>query len=89
VRYEWDSAKDRQNIAKHGISLAAAELLFDGGERLSRDNRFEYGEYRMIARGFIAGRLFLCVFVDRGEVRRIISLRKANRREMDAYRKGI
>ena len=89
MRYEWDSAKDRQNIAKHGISLGAAELLFDGAERVSRDERFEYGERRMVARGLIAGRLFVCVFVDRGGVRRIISLRKANRREGDAYRKGL
>jgi uncharacterized DUF497 family protein len=63
--------------------------MFDGTERISRDDRFVYGETRLIARGLINGRLFVCVFTDRGKARRIISLRKANRREIDAYRKGV
>lgn len=89
MQYEWNSAKDQANIAKRGISLAAAEFLFDGTERISRDDRFDYGEVRMIARGMIEGRLFVCVYTDRGDVRRIISLRKANRREQNAYRAGL
>ena len=48
--------------------------------------RAEYGERRFIAYGFIEERLFVCVYVWRGERRRIVSLRKAIRREFDAYR---
>jgi uncharacterized DUF497 family protein len=72
-----------------GVSLAAAELLFDGRERIGPDTRFDYGEPRLIALGFIVNRLFVCVCVDRARVRRIILLRKANRRERDAYRKRL
>ena len=49
------------------------------------DQRHEYGEYREIGLGYIGDRLFTVVFVDRGEERRIISLRKANRREEKIY----
>lgn len=83
---EFDSAKDAQNREKHGISLARAAELFEQPFNEIEDMRAEYGERRFIAYGFIEERLFACVFVWRGERRRIISLRKANRREIDAYR---
>ena len=49
------------------------------------DQRNEYGEARMIGLGYIGDRLFNVVFVDRNEERRIISLRKANPREVKRY----
>ncbi|HXU39679.1 MAG TPA: BrnT family toxin [Blastocatellia bacterium] len=49
------------------------------------DDRFEYNEIRMIALAPRTGILYYVAFVDRGEVRRIISLRRANRREVKHY----
>ena len=49
------------------------------------DDRFEYSETRMIALAPKTGILYYVAFVDRGEVRRIISLRRANRREVKHY----
>ena len=49
------------------------------------DGRFEYSETRMIALAPKTGILYYVAFVDRGEVRRIISLRRANRREVKHY----
>ena len=71
---------------KHGISLARSAELFEQPFREIEDLRAEYGERRFIAYGFIEERLFVCVYVWRGGRRRILSLRKANRREIDAYR---
>lgn len=51
----------------------------------SPDQRSDYGEMRMIGYAPIGNRLYCVVFVDRGTVRRIISLRKANSREVRAY----
>jgi len=82
VRFVFDSTKDEVNLAKHGVSLALAEVLFAGPHVSEADDRFEYGEVREISFGLIAGRLFVCVYVDRGADRRVISLRKANRREV-------
>jgi uncharacterized DUF497 family protein len=49
------------------------------------DTRFEYGEDRQLAFGLIGDRLFVCVYADREAERRVISLRKANRREVKRY----
>jgi len=57
-----------------------------GPHLVESDDRFEYGEARFIATGEIAGRLHVCVDTLRGDAYRIISLRRANRRETNAYR---
>lgn len=81
----FDPRKDASNIEKHGISLADASG-FEWDEAVSwLDQRHGYGEPRMIGIGYIGNRLFNVVFVDRGEERRIISLRKANQREVKRY----
>jgi uncharacterized DUF497 family protein len=89
LNIECDPAKDAVNRAKHGVSLFAAERLLSGPHVVEIDDRFEYGEQREIATGEIGGRLFVCVYTLRGDVYRIISLRKANQREIDAYREDI
>jgi uncharacterized protein len=53
------------------------------------DTRHEYGELRMIGYAPIGTRVFCVVFVDRGDERRIISLRKANDREVKRYASEI
>lgn len=85
MQIEFDPEKDVINRAKHGISLSfAAEL--DWNEALVWiDERFEYGELRMIALAPETATLYYVAFVDRGIVRRIISLRRANRREVKYY----
>jgi len=85
MRYVFDPAKDAINQAKHGVSLALAEVLFAGSHLSMTDDRFDYSEVRQIAFGRIQGRLFACVYADRNAERRIISLRKANGREVKRY----
>jgi len=85
VRYVFDPAKDVANVAKHRVSLALAALLFDGPHLVMTDRRFDYGQERCLAFGFIANRLFVCVYTDRAAERRIISLRKANQKEVKRY----
>ena len=81
----FDAGKDAINQAKHGVSLALAEALFAGPHISITDDRFNDGEAREVAFGGINSRLFACVYTDRGEERRLISLRKANRREVKRY----
>ena len=85
MRFVFDLAKDATNLSKHGVSLALAEILFAGPHVSLTDDRFVYGEVRQVAFGLIGGRLFACVYVDRGKERRVISLRKANQREVKRY----
>ncbi len=88
MKITFDPSKDRLNQEKHGVSLALAEFLFAGPCLCVEDDRFDYGEVRNIALGLINGRVFVCVYTDRGAERRVISLRKANKGEMARYDKS-
>ena len=82
MRIEFDPTKDVSNQLKHGTSLAmAAELDWDAAW-VWVDERVDYNEMRMIALAPKTEILYCVAFVDRGDVRRIISLRRANRREV-------
>jgi uncharacterized DUF497 family protein len=85
MQVEFDPAKDASNLAKHGLSLALAAGLDWEASLVWVDERYEYGELHMIALAPDTGILYYVAFVDRGETRRIISLRKANRREVKHY----
>lgn len=85
MQITFDKAKDVLNKSKHGLSLSEAEKLEWDDALIWHDTRRDYGEARMIALGAIGERLYCVVYVDREDMRRIISLRKANQREFDDY----
>lgn len=88
-RITFDTAKDASNQAKHGVSLALAKALEWDTLMCKPDTRRDYGEARQIGYAIAGERLYCVVFVDRPEgaptERRIISLRKANSREVKSY----
>ncbi len=85
MKIDFDPDKDAKNRARHGVSLAlAAEMEWETALIWS-DRRVDYGEDRQVGVGYIGMRLFVVVFVDRPGARRIISLRKATRTEIDRY----
>jgi uncharacterized DUF497 family protein len=87
MRYSWDPKKNAANIAKHRIDFADAAALFEGPAIVRQDRRKDYGENRFIALGILEGIVLSLVFTDRsaGE-RRIISFRRANRKERRSFR---
>jgi len=90
MKVEWDEAKNRSNIKKHGLDFADAEEMFAGILLVYPDLRKDYGERRWIGIGAIRDRTAVVVFAERGpEAIRIISLRKAARREREQYEKAI
>ena len=85
MRIEFDPVKDAANRAQHGVSLALAETLDWDAALVWVDDRFDYDELRMIALAPQTMTLYFVAFVERGETRRIISLRRATRREVNHY----
>lgn len=83
--YAWDEAKRADNLAKHGIDFALAEGFEWESALVAADARRDYGEVRYSAFGLIEDRLFNLVFTPRTGKVRIISLRRANRREVHHY----
>lgn len=89
---EFDAVKNEQNLRRRGLPLDAAILLFDGPYVEEQDGRRDYGETRFVATGPVEAfgdRIFVVVYTWRGGVRRIISFRKANDREIRKYRADI
>ena len=85
MQYEFDPHKDQLNLSKHGVSLALASELDWDAALLWVDDRQDYGEMRILALAPRTAILYCVAFVDRGDVRRVISLRRANRREVRRY----
>jgi len=84
--FEWDDAKARANLAKHGVPFDyAARLFLDPGIVEFDASHEGEAEVREKAVGLIEGRLFVVVFTDRAGVCRIISARRANTKERRAY----
>jgi hypothetical protein len=66
MRIEYDGAKNRRNMQRHGIFFAAAKELLSGPHATRQDTRRDYGERRIIAYGLIGGRMHVCVYTLRG-----------------------
>jgi uncharacterized DUF497 family protein len=85
MEYEWDPVKNRSNFAKHRLDFEDAELVLVGPCVSFEDRRFDYGEDRLVTLGALEGRTVVITHVLRGGSTRIISMRKANRREQKIY----
>ena len=84
--FEWDELKSHGNARDRLLPFDVAAAMFDGPTLEMTDTRREYDEVRMKAIGVVRGICLVCVYTDRGDVRRVISLRLANRRERNDYR---
>ncbi|HZE96099.1 MAG TPA: BrnT family toxin [Planctomycetota bacterium] len=91
-RFEWDPGKSRSNLKKHRVSFEEARtVFFDEGALVASDPDHSAGEDRFLIVGFsVRLRVLLVCFYERGEgdVIRIISARRATRKEQRRYRKG-
>ncbi|MCE2499547.1 MAG: BrnT family toxin [Dehalococcoidia bacterium] len=81
--YEWDEGKLRENADKHDIDFTAI-YDFDWDTAAQRSNT-THGELRWVATGYIGTRLHTVIYTERGNRRRIISLRIASNRERREY----
>jgi uncharacterized protein len=84
--FEWDEAKSRRNFVERGFDFEFAARIFEGDLLEYEDRRRDYGERRNFAIGEAEGEILFVVYTWRSANRRIISARRASRRERDAYR---
>ena len=92
MEFEWDEDKNQSNIVKHGIDFEQAKEIFKDPNLLTyEDTRFDYGETRKISIGQLLLTtqqriiIALVVYTDRNGIIRLISARKANKRERKEY----
>ena len=82
--FEWDDAKARANYRKHGVDFETATETFDDPFAIERADLSD-GEERFLITGMAATRLLTVVYTTRGERIRLVSARRATRREHDNY----
>ena len=85
MQITFDPAKRNITLVERGLDFADAAEVFAGHTYDQPDDRFDYGEIRMISVGQLAGRMVVVVWTQRGEARHVISMRKANDREQARY----
>jgi uncharacterized DUF497 family protein len=85
VDISFDAAKSARNVSERGLSFALVEQLDWSGAVIDEDARKNYGERRFRVLGFIEGRLHAVVFTPREGRVYVISLRKANKREVQYH----
>ncbi|MGX9714612.1 BrnT family toxin [Janthinobacterium lividum] len=89
MRITFDAVKREKTLRERGLDFARARVVFDGLTITLPDQRQDYGEPRFITAGWLDERLVLLVWTPRGRARRIISMRKANEREIDKYKQSL
>lgn len=88
MKFEWDADKAQSNFEKHGVRFGIASGVFIDPDRITAvDDRFDYGEERLVTLGQTLDGILVVVTTERDEGRsmRLISARKANRRERKTY----
>ncbi len=85
MRYEFDPAKNESNLDKHGLLLSEVEDFEWATSIVREDTRKQYPEPRFQVTGYIGERLHVMVFCFRVDAVRVISLRKANLKEVKNY----
>ncbi len=82
MHIEFDPVKRNRTLLERGLDFEKAEDVFAGRHLTQVDDRYEYPEVRMRSTGRLDGRIVIVVWTPRGDARRIISMRKANEREI-------
>jgi uncharacterized DUF497 family protein len=88
-KLEFDPEKNAKNIKERNINFEIVNDFELNTAKIWLDNHKDYGKERYIALGYIKKRLYSLVFTVRGTNLRVISLRKANTREVKYYEKQI
>jgi uncharacterized DUF497 family protein len=93
MKFEWDEDKNKKNRKKHGIWFEEAQQIFDDVNAIEFfDSNHSNDEDRFIMLGMSASsRILVVIFCERniGNVIRIISARKATKKERKRYEEGV
>lgn len=89
MEFTWSEAKRSLNLDNHGLDFVDAHLVFEGVTFSFEDDRFSYGEQRFVTLGLLAGIPVSVVHTESENEIRVISFRKATKREAQIYASEI
>ena len=79
--FEWNEAKRDLNLAKHGVDVFIAALIFEGHTIKTEDERHDYGELRYKSIGMVDDTCYVVIHTERNGVTRLISAWEGGRRD--------
>lgn len=85
MEFTWSELKRATNLKTHGLDFVDATRVFDGATYTFEDDRFSYGERRLVTLGLLAGIPVSIVHTETDHEIRVISFRKATSREAKIY----
>jgi uncharacterized DUF497 family protein len=85
MEFTWSDAKRAANLKAHGLDFVDAPHVFEGATYTFEDDRFSYGEQRFVTLGLLAGIPVSVVHTESEHEIRVISFRKATKREAQVY----
>lgn len=89
MNFSWDLDKRADTLRERGLDFADAGQAFVNFNVMQDDDRFDYGERRIVLIGRVDDSVVIIVWTPRGDSRRIISMRKANARETAYYQEAL
>jgi len=89
IKLDWDEEKRQTTLAHRELDFADCVEVFADVTFEFPDTRKDYGEARTVCIGFLKNRMVAVVYTQRGDTRRIISMRKCNDREIETYRERL
>ena len=85
MEFRWSERKRSINLTEHGLDFVDAPLVFEGITFTFEDDRYSYGERRLVTLGLLAGVPVSIAHRETDHEIRIISFRKATKREAEIY----
>jgi uncharacterized DUF497 family protein len=90
MNYQWDPAKAEANVRKHDAEFADAVGVFEDPSAITIEDEQAEGEQRFLSMGMdLLGRIIVAAYTYRGDDVRLISARKASKKEVRVYEKRI
>ena len=89
MQFEWNETKRQEVLAKHGVDILYAALIFEGKTLTKIDNRADYGETRFISLGLVNDVPYVVVHTPRGDTTRLITAWKGGRGDYAEYKNRV
>ena len=89
MKFTWDERKRKRTLTLRGLDFADAVKVFEGATFTFEDDRYDYGERRLVTLGLLGADVVIIVHTETEKEIRIISMRKGDRDEQETYFENV
>jgi uncharacterized DUF497 family protein len=89
MKFTWDERKRKKTLTERGLDFADAKMVFEGATFTFEDDRFDYGERRLVTLGLLGADVVVIVHTELEKEIRVISMRKGEKDEQETYFENV